>query len=63
MKIHFIGVGKMGLPMAGRLQAAGHELPDMWQVLGASAVASPILKAKSVQLAQRRVAAAAGVTA
>ena len=26
---------------------------DMWQVLGASAVASPIVKAKSVQLSQR----------
>lgn len=26
MKIHFIGVGKMGLPMAGHLLAAGHEL-------------------------------------
>ena len=26
MKIHFIGVGKMGLPMAGHLRAAGHEL-------------------------------------
>ncbi|MEQ1657430.1 MAG: NAD(P)-dependent oxidoreductase [Hylemonella sp.] len=26
MKIHFIGVGKMGLPMAGHLAAAGHTL-------------------------------------
>ena len=26
MKIHFCGVGKMGLPMAGHLAAAGHEL-------------------------------------
>ena len=26
MKIHFIGVGKMGLPMAGHLRAAGHEV-------------------------------------
>jgi 3-hydroxyisobutyrate dehydrogenase-like beta-hydroxyacid dehydrogenase len=26
MNIHFIGVGKMGLPMAGHLQAAGHSL-------------------------------------
>ena len=26
MKIHFCGVGKMGLPMAGHLVAAGHEL-------------------------------------
>jgi 3-hydroxyisobutyrate dehydrogenase-like beta-hydroxyacid dehydrogenase len=26
VKIHFIGVGKMGLPMAGHLHAAGHEL-------------------------------------
>lgn len=31
----------------------GLEWQDMWQVLGASAVASPILKAKAVQLAQR----------
>ncbi len=26
MKIHFIGVGKMGLPMAGHLAAAGHTM-------------------------------------
>lgn len=26
MKIHFIGVGKMGLPMAGHLRAAGHDV-------------------------------------
>lgn len=26
MKIHFIGVGKMGLPMAGHLRSAGHEV-------------------------------------
>lgn len=26
MKIHFCGIGKMGLPMAGHLAAAGHEL-------------------------------------
>jgi 3-hydroxyisobutyrate dehydrogenase len=26
MQIHFIGVGKMGLPMAGHLRTAGHEL-------------------------------------
>lgn len=26
MNIHFIGVGRMGLPMAGHLRAAGHEL-------------------------------------
>lgn len=31
----------------------GLDWQDMWQVLGASAVGSPILKAKSVQLAQR----------
>jgi 3-hydroxyisobutyrate dehydrogenase-like beta-hydroxyacid dehydrogenase len=31
----------------------GLDWKDMWQVLGASAVASPILKAKSVQLSQR----------
>ncbi|MDB5857840.1 MAG: NAD-binding of NADP-dependent 3-hydroxyisobutyrate dehydrogenase family protein [Ramlibacter sp.] len=31
----------------------GLQWGDMWQVLGASAVASPIVKAKSVQLAQR----------
>ena len=31
----------------------GLDWPDMWQVLGASAVGSPILKAKSVQLSQR----------
>ncbi|MFC5496051.1 NAD(P)-dependent oxidoreductase [Caenimonas terrae] len=31
----------------------GLDWQDMWQVLGASAVASPILKAKGVQLAQR----------
>ncbi len=26
MKIHFVGIGKMGLPMAGHLLAAGHAL-------------------------------------
>ena len=26
MKVHFIGVGKMGLPMAGHLRTAGHEV-------------------------------------
>jgi 3-hydroxyisobutyrate dehydrogenase len=31
----------------------GLDWQDMWQVLGASAVGSPILKAKSVQLSQR----------
>ena len=31
----------------------GLDWQDMWQVLGASAVASPIVKAKSVQLSQR----------
>lgn len=31
----------------------GLDWQDMWQVLGASAVASPIVKAKSAQLAQR----------
>ena len=31
----------------------GLDWHDMWQVLGASAVASPILKAKAVQLAER----------
>ena len=31
----------------------GLDWKDMWQVLGASAVASPILKAKAVQLSQR----------
>jgi 3-hydroxyisobutyrate dehydrogenase-like beta-hydroxyacid dehydrogenase len=31
----------------------GLDWQDMWQVLGASAVASPILKAKSLQLSQR----------
>ena len=31
----------------------GLDWQDMWQVLGASAVASPILKAKGVQLSQR----------
>ena len=31
----------------------GLDWADMWQVLGASAVASPIVKAKSVQLSQR----------
>lgn len=31
----------------------GLDWHDMWQVLGASAVASPIVRAKSVQLAQR----------
>ncbi len=31
----------------------GLDWKDMWQVLGASAVGSPILKAKSVQLSQR----------
>ena len=31
----------------------GLDWRDMWQVLGASAVASPILKAKAVQLAER----------
>jgi 3-hydroxyisobutyrate dehydrogenase len=31
----------------------GLDWQDMWQVLGASAVASPILKAKAVQLSQR----------
>jgi 3-hydroxyisobutyrate dehydrogenase len=31
----------------------GLDWGDMWQVLGASAVASPIVKAKAVQLAQR----------
>ena len=31
----------------------GLQWEDMWQVLGASAVASPILKAKAVQLARR----------
>ena len=31
----------------------GLDWQDMWQVLGASAVASPIVRAKSVQLAQR----------
>ncbi len=31
----------------------GLDWQDMWQVLSASAVASPILKAKSAQLSQR----------
>jgi 3-hydroxyisobutyrate dehydrogenase len=31
----------------------GLDWQDMWQVLSASAVASPILKAKAVQLSQR----------
>jgi len=31
----------------------GLDWQDMWQVLGASAVASPILKAKAAQLSQR----------
>ena len=26
MRVHFIGIGKMGLPMAGHLRAAGHEV-------------------------------------
>ena len=34
-------------------QKGGLQWQDMWQVLAASAVASPILKAKSVQLAVR----------
>src|SRR3546814_17918863 len=32
---------------------AGLAWEDMWQVIGASAVASPIVKAKGVQLSQR----------
>ncbi len=47
MKIHFVGIGKMGLPMAGHLLAAGHALslhdPDPTR-LGL---------AKSAQLSQR----------
>lgn len=34
-------------------QKGGLAWADMWQVIGASAVASPIVKAKSVQLSQR----------
>ena len=34
-------------------QKGGLAWQDMWQVIGASAVASPIVKAKSVQLSQR----------
>jgi 3-hydroxyisobutyrate dehydrogenase-like beta-hydroxyacid dehydrogenase len=34
-------------------QKGGLDWQDMWRVLGASAVASPIVRAKSVQLAQR----------
>src|SRR3546814_6076699 len=34
-------------------QKGGLAWEDMWQVIGASAVASPIVKAKGVQLSQR----------
>jgi 3-hydroxyisobutyrate dehydrogenase len=51
VKVAFIGLGAMGLPMAKRILAAGHNLVTTWhrrrepaaelQALGASVVATP----------------------
>ena len=56
MRIAVVGAGKMGLPMARHLAAAGHAVVDwrqMWDVIGASAVGAPIVKAKAEQLRER----------
>jgi 3-hydroxyisobutyrate dehydrogenase-like beta-hydroxyacid dehydrogenase len=58
MKIAFLGLGKMGAPMAGRLLAAGHDLtvwnrtPERTQVLaaqGAKVAATPAAAARTAE--------------
>jgi 3-hydroxyisobutyrate dehydrogenase len=50
MKIGFVGLGKMGTPMARRLLAAGHEV-TVWNRTRARAEA---LAAEGAQVALRR---------
>ena len=54
MKIHFCGVGKMGLPMASHLLAAGHELT----VSDPSAERRELAAAQGLRVAEQGLAAA-----
>ena len=57
MRVAWIGVGTMGLPMAGHLVAAGHEVvacdldPDRARALGAAVAQSPAEAAAGVDVA------------